>query len=362
VILLQRAQGRVRGRSATDDRAPLPRGRLVEFVRLLFVLLFAVGGYTVATRLGSPTTGRTLTGLALGICSGFVVGGVLGRQTATAVDSMERDLRRVPVAEIVAGTGGLLLGLAVPALLSFAIFRLPPLVAWTTASFAYVTFGYVGYRIGRTKSTELFGLIGLKPRAAASADVAVIDTSALIDGRVVDLAKSGFLHGDVLLHVGVLEELQRIADSSDHRRRGRGRRGLDAAAELRRVPTVQVHLVDEAGAGEVDAALVRLARERGASIVTVDHNLAKLAQALSVPVPNLNQLAAAFRLSVTIGDELSVDLVKTGREHGQAVGYLDDGTMVVVESAAERVGSQVVVTVRNVLMTATGRMVFATLR
>jgi uncharacterized protein YacL len=364
-MLVHRAHSARRGRlaSAADEAAAPQRGRLVEFVRLIFVVLFAVAGYTVATRTGVQAPSRTIVGLVLGVCTGFVLGGVLGRQTVHAVDSMEREFRRVPVAEVVAGTAGLLLGVALPALLSFAIFRLPALAAWSTVSFMYVTCGYVGYRIGRTKSDELFGLIGLKPRVAGSGgDISVVDTSALIDGRVVDLAKTGFLRGDLLVHIGVLEELQRIADSSDHKRHGRGRRGLDAVAELQRIPTVQVHLVEEFAVSDVDSTLVRLARERGASLVTVDHNLAKVAQALSVTVPNLNQLAAAFRLPVSVGDEITVDLVKAGREHGQAVGYLDDGTMVVVEQAAERIGSLAPVTVRNVIQTVTGRMVFAVLR
>jgi uncharacterized protein YacL len=244
------------------------------------------------------------------------------------------------------------------------IFRLPPLAAWTSVAFMYMTLGYAGYRIGRTKHEELFDLIGLKPRAAGvgRGEVSVIDTSALIDGRVVDLVATGFLSGDLLIHSAVLRELQAIADSSDAKRRGRGRRGLDAVAELQRAKTVDVHLVDEDGVFDVDAALVRLARDRGASLITADHNLSKVAQALSVPVPNLNQLAAAFRAPVGVGDELVVELVKDGREHGQAVGYLEDGTMVVVEEAGDRIGAQVPIQVRNVIQTTTGRMVFAVLR
>jgi uncharacterized protein YacL len=335
----------------------------VEFVRLIFVVLFAVAGYTIATKMSTPTTEKTLLGVILGSGTGFVLGGAFGRQTATAVSAMEKDLRRVPAAEIVAGAAGLIAGLAIAAFTSVAVFRLPPLAAWTTAAFIYVTMGYVGYRIGRTKHDELFSLIGLKPRAAgvARGEICVVDTSALIDGRVVDLVNTGFLTGDVLIHDAVLRELQQIADSSDPKRRGRGRRGLDAVAELQRAPTVEVHLVEEAGVGDVDAALVRLARDRGASLVTTDQNLAKVAEALSVPVPRLNDLAAAFRLPVAPGDEITVELVKDGREHGQAVGYLEDGTMVVVEAATDRIGSAVAVTVRNVIQTATGRMVFASL-
>jgi len=346
------------------EQARPPGGRLVEFVRLIFVLLFAAAGYIVATRLGNSNTSRTLLSVVLGTASGFVLGGVLGRQTASAVTSAEQQLRRVPAAEIVAGMAGLIVGLAVAALVSVPIFRLPPLAAWTSVAFMYVTLGYAGYRIGRTKNAELFDLIGLKPRAAGMArgEISVIDTSALIDGRIVDLVTTGFLSGDLLIHSAVLRELQAIADSSDPKRRGRGRRGLDAVAELQHARTVDVHLVEEDGVFDVDAALVRLARDRGASLLTADHNLSKVAQALSVSVPNLNQLAAAFRTPVGIGDEIVVELVKDGREHGQAVGYLEDGTMVVVEQAGDRIGAEVPVQVRNVIQTTTGRMVFAVLR
>lgn len=356
--------GREPGRSDADRSRPAGNGRLVEFVRLIFVVLFASGGYIVATRIGEHETSRTLLGVVLGTCTGFVLGGVLGRQTASAVTTAEQQLRRVPAAEIVAGAAGLLAGLGLAALVSVPIFRLPPLAAWSSVAFMYVTLGYAGYRVGRTKHEDLFDLIGLKPRASgvAPGEVSVIDTSALIDGRVVDLVTTGFLAGDLLIHSAVLRELQAIADSSDAKRRSRGRRGLDAVAELQRAKTVDVHLVEEDGIFDVDAALVRLARDRGASLITADHNLAKVAAALSVQVPNLNQLAVAFSTAVGVGDELVVELVKSGREHGQAVGYLEDGTMVVVEKAEDRIGAEVPIEVRNVIQTATGRMVFANLR
>ena len=351
--------------SSSETRPARPTGgRIVEAVRLIFVVLFAVAGFIVATRTGAVSAPRTLVGVVLGTSTGFVLGGVLGRQTVSAVSIAEQQIRRVPAAEVVAGAAGLIFGLAVAALASVLIFQLPPLAAWSTAIFVYVTLGYAGYRIGRAKHTELFDLIGLRPRAfgVARGEVSVIDTSALIDGRVVDLVETGFLTGDLLIHSAVLRELQAIADSSDVRRRGRGRRGLDAVAELQRSRAVDVHLVEEDGIFDVDAALVRLARDRGASLITADHNLAKVAEALAVPVPSLNRLAAAFRTPVGVGDELTIELVKSGREHGQAVGYLDDGTMVVVERAEDRIGAEVPVEVRNVIQTTTGRMVFAELR
>src|SRR5205814_6292078 len=152
-----------------------------------------------------------------------------------------------------------------------------------------------------------------------------------------------------------------IADSSDPRRRARGRRGLDILVELQKAPTVDIVLIEEPGIIEVDAALVRLARERGGTLVTVDANLAKLAEALRVPVAQINALASKFRVPFTAGDEISVHLVKEGREHGQGVGYLDDGTMVVVEQANAHIGDDVDVKVTNVIQTMTGRRVFAAL-
>jgi uncharacterized protein YacL len=351
---------RLRARAAEEART-LPHGRLVEFVRLLFVLLFTVGGYTIARNLGAPETPRLVVGMVLGSATGFVLGGVLGRQTATAVRTMEEDLRRVPAAEIVAGMAGLVFGLALSATISVPVFRLHPLAAWTTVAFTYVTLGYLGFRVGRTKSDELFGLIGLKPRASgvSRGEVTVLDTSALIDGRVLDLVTTGFLSGDLLVHAAVLRELQAIADTSDERRRVRGRRGLDAVAELKRAATVDVHLVEEDGIADVDAALVALARDRGAALLTADANLAKVATAVGVPVPALNDLAAAFRLPVGVGDVLTIELIRPGRERGQAVGHLDDGTMVVVDGAADRIGARIDVEVRNIIKTATGRMIFA---
>jgi uncharacterized protein YacL len=223
--------------------------------------------------------------------------------------------------------------------------------------------GSLGIRLGQDKHEDIFALVGMKPRVSArgSGDLHVVDTSALIDGRVADLVSTGFVSGTLLVHEGVLRELQTIADSSDPQRRARGRRGLDVLVELQRSPLVQIQLFEEDAVTDVDAALVRLARENNASLITVDHNLALVAEALRVPVAQVNALASRFRTPVSAGDETTVRLVREGRDHGQAVGYLDDGTMVVVEDATEQIGSQVAVRVRNVIQTTTGRMIFATL-
>jgi uncharacterized protein YacL len=332
-------------------------------VRLIFVALLATLGARVGEAIGTASTSRALLFVFLGAAVGYVVGGIFGRLTLRAVKGLETELGRKPPAVLAGGVVGLVIGLLIAGLMMVPMLFLPAVASWPAIVFLYLTLGTVGYRLGMAKHEDLFGLVGIKPRAAGvtRGDLHVIDTSALIDGRVADLVATGFVAGTILLHEGVLKELQAISDSSDPHRRTRGRRGLDMLVELQKAPTVQFQLVEEQGVLDVDAALVRLARERGAQLITVDHNLAKVAEALRVPVAQINALASRFRVPYTAGDELSVRMVKEGREHGQAVAYLDDGTMVVVEKAAEQIGSQVEVRVTNVIQTTTGRMIFAAL-
>jgi uncharacterized protein YacL len=339
------------------------RGRVAGGVRMIFVALCATVGARLGEASGTTSTSRALLFVFLGAGIGYVIGGVFGRLTLQAVHGLETELGKKPPAVLAGGVIGLVVGLLVAALMMIPLLFLPASASWPAIVFLYLTVGTVGYRLGQTKHEDLFGLVGIKPRAAGvqRGDLHVMDTSALIDGRVADLVATGFVGGTILLHEGVLRELQAISDSSDPHRRSRGRRGLDMLVELQKAPTVQFQLVEEAGVIDVDAALVRLARECGAQLITVDHNMAKVAEALRVPVTQINALASRFRVPYTAGDEISVRLVKEGREHGQAVAYLDDGTMVVVEQAVEWVGSQVEVRVTNVIQTTTGRMIFAAL-
>jgi uncharacterized protein YacL len=345
-----------RGPGRTDVRTRVAGG-----VRLIFVALIATAGARIGEASGTTSSSRALLFVFLGAGIGYLVGGVFGRLTLQAVQGLETELGKKPPAVLAGGVVGLVVGLLVSALMMVPLLFLPASASWPAIVFLYLTVGTVGYRLGQTKYEDIFGLVGIKPRAAGvqRGDLHVMDTSALIDGRVADLVATGFVGGTILLHEGVLRELQSISDSSDPHRRSRGRRGLDMLVELQKAPTVQFQLVEEAGVIDVDAALVRLARERGAQLITVDHNMAKVAEALRVPVAQINALASRFRVPYTAGDEISVRVVKEGREHGQAVAYLDDGTMVVVEKAAERIGSQVEVRVTNVIQTTTGRMIFA---
>jgi len=191
--------------------------------------------------------------------------------------------------------------------------------------------------------------------------VAILDSSAILDGRLLSLVQMGFLSGTLLITRGVLDELQAVADSSNGGRRARGRKALDLLLALKRDPKVDLMMVaDEATSGEgTDAALVRLAKDRGGVLVSNDSGLCRVAAALDVPVRSIHALADALRSPVFAGERVSVRLVRRGREKGQGIGYLDDGTMVIVEEADHLLGDTVWVGVTNAIQTSTGQLVFA---
>jgi uncharacterized protein YacL len=349
--------------SADPDTRRSPRGTVLELIRLVLVALFTAGGWQMARAVEAQGT-RLLLFVVLGSLVGYVIGGIVGRSTLHAVSAVERDFQRIPASELLAGVIGLILGLVIAVLASFLLFRLPPAAAYPVATFLAIVLAYLGYRVGRSKREELFGVFGLRTRALGPAGEAnVLDTSALIDARILDVVRAGFVGGSLLVPRGVLHELQSIADSGDPSRRRRGRRGLECLRALQRTPSVEVLLVDDepGDSGDVDTRLVRLARQRGAALVTNDTALAQVAAALDVPARSMNELAEALRTPLLPGQEVTILLTREGRQHDQAVGFLEDGTMVVVEEARERVGSEVNVTVTNVLQTTSGRMVFARL-
>jgi uncharacterized protein YacL len=346
-------------------------GRLAEFVRLILVVVFALAGWQLAVGLRGGKVVALVTGVTLGSAFGYVFGGMFGRHTANAVSEIERSLGRLPAADILAGGMGLGLGLLFAALLSFPLFHLPPVPAYSTVAFTYPTFGLAGYRIGRSKRDELLALFGMKARAAGTrpGEVAVLDSSVLLDGRMEALVDMGFLTATLLVAREVLDELKAVADSSDPVLRARGRRALDLLLKLKRDPAVDLVLVEEAPVpGEpVDGRLVRLARTRGGVLVTNDTGLARVASALDVPVRSINALAAALRPRLVPGDRTELRLTRRGREPGQAVGYTAEGTMVVVEHADHLVGrtaaitATVAVIVTNSIRSSAGEMLFAAL-
>jgi uncharacterized protein YacL len=346
---------------------------VVELLRLCVVVFFAGLGYYVAGLVdddGEPVLGALSVlgvGVVLGSALGYVLGGVLGRGTVTAVKAAEVGLREKSAEQIVAGVVGAVIGVLVGTGVTWPVLLFNrPLLTYPVFAFVVVSLGMLGYRLGTARREAVLGMfgerVGLADRPVpAVALPRVLDTSVAIDGRILDVVRAGFVHGLMLVPTPVLGELQALADAGDDQRRAKGRRGLEVLDALRREAGVDVEVLDDEvpAVAEVDAKLVRICLDRGAALLTLDTNLARAAALAGVRVMNLHALALALRPPVVAGDEVGVLLIKAGKEQAQAVGYLDDGTMVVVEQARDKIGHEAQVRVTSVLTTANGRMVFA---
>ncbi|QJA06620.1 TRAM domain-containing protein [Thermosulfurimonas marina] len=296
---------------------------------------------------------------------GFLGGGLAG----FLILLLERAIRRLPFLQILGGAIGLLLGLALARLLSsfFQVFTRGPWTAFLYTMLA-LGLGYLGLVVGGRRFRELrlpeglthpFSYVSKKfPRRECPK---VVDTSAIIDGRLADICETGWVEGPLIIPNFVLQELQQVADSREHARRERGRRGLDHLRRIQESGKVEVRFIDQdyPRLRDIDAKLVRLCRELSAKLITTDYNLNKVARLKGVEVLNVNELALALRPVVTPGEELRVEIIKEGKERHQGVGYLSDGTMVVVEGGREFIGQEVEVVVTSLLQTPSGRIVFA---
>lgn len=234
---------------------------------------------------------------------------------------------------------------------------------WLPACLAAAVYGgamAAGWRLGAERERPAAQEQPARPAACPK----ILDTSVLIDGRVLDICKSGFLEGELVAPAFVLTELRHIADSADALRRNRGRRGLDVLRKLQQEAgsAVRVEEMDEWGAEEVDVKLLRLARALEGAVLTNDYNLNKVAGVAGVPVLNINELAGALRPAVLPGEEMTVRVVREGKEPNQGVAYLEDGTLVVIENGRRRVGETLEAEVTTVLQTSAGRMIFARIK
>ncbi len=346
----------------------------VEALRLLVVMFGAGVGYEVAEHLGAdPGDGLlgSISGLWLGAIVGgmvgYVLGGVAARLTLRSLDRGERALDGINAEQLVAGWLGAVIGALIAAALCWPVFLFgPPVVVLPTFAFFLMVAALFGARVARARRGAVLRTIGpragLAPRVVSAASLPrIVDTSVAVDGRVLDVVRSGFLHGRFLVPQPVLDELQAMADAGDEHRRAKGRRGMEVLETLRREQGVELSALDDEapGVAEVDAKLVRMCLDRGVALLTLDTNLARAASLGGVRVLNMHALALALRPPVVVGDDVLVHLLKPGKESGQAVGYLDDGTMVVAEGARDRIGDEIAVVVTSVLTTANGRMVFA---
>lgn len=226
-------------------------------------------------------------------------------------------------------------------------------------------FGYMGYSIGVSWGKELSTLpFFAQKKSTGTARLKILDTSVIIDGRIPDICSSGFIEGTLIVPQFVLNELQHIADSTDSLKRARGRRGLDILNKLQKIPSVKIDIteLDYPKIKEVDSKLISLAKDLEADILTNDFNLNKVAQIRGITVLNINLLANAVKPIVLPGESLTVTVTKQGKERGQGVAYLDDGTMVVIEQGEALLNTEKEVVVTSILQTPAGRMIFATLK
>jgi uncharacterized protein YacL len=275
--------------------------------------------------------------------------------------------RSLSNSQLALGLAGLLLGLIVSALLTPALTALPgragfiaPLVAAAVAGVLGAIVGFArGDAIGQSLSRRLPPVP--IPKRAGPAESLIVDTSAIIDGRIADICQAGFIQSTLVVPRFVLDELRYIADSSDSLRRNRGRRGLEVLTRLQKEAAVPIEIVevDYADSSDVDSKLVRLAAAYGSPILTNDFNLNRVAELEGVRVLNINQLANAVKSVVLPGEEMAIRIIQEGKEMGQGVGFLDDGTMVVVEGGRRHLNDDLDVVVTRVLQTVAGRMIFA---
>lgn len=338
--------------------------------RLVGMVVFAGLGIYWGINLGASGDNQALYAVLFALV-GALVGLVITPYISTRpVRAIRNLLSRVSSQTLVAGFFGLLSGLIVAALLAFPISALPEPFGDILPFIGVILFSYLGITVFIMRKDDIFSVFRMtlpsrsseaKSEEENSGRSILLDTSVIIDGRIADIARTGFIFGTFLIPRFVLNELQYIADSADSMRRQRGRRGMEVLSQLQKDATVPVQIsdIDVEGVREVDEKLVVLARQMKSPILTNDYNLNRVAELQGVPVLNVNELANAVKSVLLPGEPLLVDIIQEGKESGQGVGYLDDGTMVVVEDGREHLNEQVTVMVTKVLQTAAGRMIFA---
>lgn len=352
-----------------------------RILRVLLILLFtgvgtglayyylpdSLGGWVIDTAAKHYGVIGIITAIS-GFLGVVLAPGVVEKITQFTSWSEQR-LNKMSIQEILGGAIGLIIGLIIATLLGTAVSWLPWVWVGGVLKVAVtLLLGYLGVSVGTKRKEELLGFLprfGKEKAARAEAKQAhaykLLDTSVIIDGRIADICKSGFIEGTLVIPGFILEELRHIADSADLLKRNRGRRGLDILNKIRKEldVMVQINETDFEDLAEVDSKLVKLAQVLKGTVVTNDYNLNKVAQLQGVKVLNINELANAVKPVVLPGEEMVVQVIKDGKEAGQGVAYLDDGTMIVVDGGRKFIGQTIAVIVTSVLQTAAGRMIFA---
>jgi uncharacterized protein YacL len=338
-----------------------------EFVlRIIGMIALGIGGGYWGYQFSPTQPINAITLSLVGALTGLILTPYFTTRPARAMRSL---LGRLAAETLFAGLTGLIVGLLIAALLGFPLSLLPQPFSQILPFIGVIVFSYFGVSLFVMRQGDIMGLLGtLSGRGEGGSSSSwsnlnrniLLDTSVIIDGRVADIAKTGFLPGTLLIPRFVLNELQYIADSPDGMRRQRGRRGMEVLAELQKLPNILVRISDinVDGVREVDDKLIVLGKQLKSPVLTNDYNLNRIAELQGVTVLNINELANAVKSVVLPGEILRINIIQEGKEHSQGVGYMDDGTMVVIENGKDYIGEYMEVNITKVLQTAAGRMIF----
>jgi uncharacterized protein YacL len=343
---------------------------IVQLSRFVFTVAGALAGLAVAklidwsSQIGVSEYFVIIIFLILGAAIGYLLGGMIGRELANAYNAIEERLSELATTDLILAAAGLLVGLLVALIISNPLRVVLKDTAWAFLALLLL-FGlcaYAGIRLALLKRRDFraaFSRLNSDSAQRLEPIMKYLDTSAIIDGRFIGLRHAGLLEGTLRVPGFVLAELQTLADSADETKRARGKRGLDLLETVASSDGVEVFEADYPEIADVDGKLVRLVRDAGGTVVTVDANLTKVARVQGLHVLNPNEVAAALRPAYLPGETLRLAVSKEGKEPDQGVGYLEDGTMVVVAEGRPHVGTEVETVVSSVLQTSVGRMVFA---
>ena len=342
-------------------------------IRLVGMVVFAIIGVQLAPLLQISPSDTSLR-LSIAMSLSFAALGLLVAPwiTIKPFNWVRYQIRRLPASRLIAAIIGLAIGLAIAALLTAPLSTLPTPFNRVLPISISLIFGYIGMSIMVMRHQDITALMnaplltagnrgGNKPAPSPFSDALLLDSSVVIDGRIADISQTGFLRGTLLVPRFVLNEVQHVSDSSDALRRSRGRRGLEILSQLQESSAVPLRITDRdfENIKEVDDKLVMLAKQLRCPILTTDYGLNRVAKLQGVVVLNINELANAVKNIYLPGETLALKIIQEGKEYGQGVGYLDDGTMVVVQGGSRHIDKTLEITVTKVLQTAAGRMIFA---
>ena len=351
-----------------------------KVLKAIFILLFSVLGIVLSTQTEPLLTAvipknvltETILGITILSLGVMLIGGILGALVGRVISGylisslfaftsrVEKSLLLISTQDLIIGTLGLFAGLIIANLVGLAFGSIPYIGPYVSVALSIIL-GYIGMHLTISKKAEIAGWFHFKAESGTKQKKKkvgkLLDTNIIIDGRILNIYQSGFLEGPIIVPVFVLEELQKIADSADVLKRNRGRRGLDILNQIKKKSKDELIILTEdfEEINEVDSKLVKLARTHGYKIITNDYNLNKVAELQGVAVLNINELIIALKPAVIPGEEVYVQLVKNGKEEGQGVAFLDDGTMIVVENGSQFIGQEIPVIIASVLQTKAGQ-------